>query len=136
GASCYRLARGTAVAGCYVVCREEVAAPGSQRIGIIITVGLTVVVRRPSRWTRVDRKGRAVVGDDVIGQDSGCRVQCSGNVIGAARYRLACGTAIARCYVVCRQEVAAAGGQRIGIIITVGLTVVVRQIGRASWSDR
>src|SRR5207253_411302 len=106
GASCYRLARGTAVARCYVVCRQKVAAAGGQRIGIIITVGLTVVVRRPGRWTRVDRKGRAVVGDDVIGQDSGCRVQCGGNVIGASRYRLTCDTAIARCYVVCRQKVA------------------------------
>src|SRR5439155_8721137 len=128
GTAQHRLARITAVGCSYIIRSQEPAATASsQRIGIIITIGLAVVARRPSRTPRVDGESCPRISDVVV-REHGSRTQRRRDVIGTTEHRLAWYTAVICRYVICRQKPAAtATGQRIGIIITIGLTAGIRR---------
>src|SRR5205823_12441683 len=84
GTAQHRLARITAVGCSYIIRSQEPAATASsQRIGIIITIGLAVVARRPSRTPRVDGESCTRISDVVVGEH-GSRTQRRRDVIGTA----------------------------------------------------
>ena len=88
GTAQHRLARITAVGCRYVIRSQKPAATATgQRIGIIITIGLAVGLRRPRRVLRVDNEVRTRVGDVVIGEHRRW-AQRRRDVIGTAQHCL------------------------------------------------
>ena len=96
GTAQHRLACHTAVCSRYVVRSKEVATACSQRVGIIIPVGLAVRVGRPCGRTRVNREGCTRIGDVVVGHHVGW-TKCGRDVIGTPGDCLARGAGVSRC---------------------------------------
>ena len=129
--TCYGLTRVATVSSCHVVRGHEASSrAASQRSRIIIAVGLAVGLRRPSRILCIDREVCACVSDVVIREDAR-GAQRGGDVIRAPRHRFPCRAAVSRRHVVPSQEATSiTRGQRIRIIIPIGLAVGVRRPGR------
>ena len=120
--------RGAGVAGCHGVGRQEArTAAGGQRIGIGVPVGLACRVRRPRRGLRIDREVGSGIGDRVVAQ-YGSRAQGGRDGIESAQHGFARGAGVGGGYTVSRQEArTAAGGQRIGIGVAIGLACRIRR---------